>query len=450
MGKKAIKEGDKVSIPVRSTTETLASQGFHSYQEASRANAGQNLKRVLLEEFNNKFKYMTALPYKKAKLYYAKGDLTKDWYVEFYYLTPGTIDKFHRFKERFDINRYKTYRERYDYGVSLTNFLNEKLESGWNPFTAVRKTELGDFKICSQLTKIINQLSVNATKSMVASYTDVKNRFERYLTEKQLTNLYIASVTVEHGRSFKKWALHSKGLAVKTVNNTLSHLAMFFDEAIEMGMTTQNPFKVLPKAKKRDAIESTKDVRFEPFTDKEMMQVFPWLKEQGYEHFVDFLCIIYYAFARPIEILRLRVCDIEMDRSLIRFKKHETKNDNAAYVQIVPPLMQVFERMDLKQYPPDYYLFSDGYKPGKRMFNKSNPSKLWRNTVKKDLKVAKDMYALKHTGNIEYLLKNKGNTNLKWQQMQNRHSSSAITDRYNRKLGAYFIEVGEINFRIID
>lgn len=140
---------------------------------------------------------MTTLPYKKAKLYYAKGDLTKNWYVEFYYLISGTIDKYQRFKERFEINRQKTYRDRYHYGMSLTEFINEKLEMGWNPFTAINKNDLGDFRICSQLTKITNQLSVNATKSMVASYTDVKNRFERFLTEKQLTTIYINPITME-------------------------------------------------------------------------------------------------------------------------------------------------------------------------------------------------------------------------------------------------------------
>lgn len=105
--------------------------------------------------------------------------------------------------------------------------------------------------------------------------------------------------------------------------------------------------------------------------------------------------------------------------------------------------------MKLNTYPPDNYLFSDNYKPGVRMLNKSLPSKHWRLTIKKELGIKKDMYALKHTGNIEYLLKNKGNTNLKWQQMQNRHSSSVVTDRYNRKLGAYFIEIGDVNFRIL-
>jgi len=60
------------------------------------------------------------------------------------------------------------------------------------------------------------------------------------------------------------------------------------------------------------------------------------------------------------------------------------------------------------------------------------------------------MYALKHTGNVHYLLMNKGKADLKWQQSQNKHLTSAMTDRYNRKLSAYFIEVGGMNFKKFD
>ena len=59
------------------------------------------------------------------------------------------------------------------------------------------------------------------------------------------------------------------------------------------------------------------------------------------------------------------------------------------------------------------------------------------------------MYALKHTGNIEYLLQNKDNVNLKWQQLQNRHHSQAQTEAYNRRIGAYFINMDKVNFRTI-
>jgi hypothetical protein len=73
--------------------------------------------------------------------------------------------------------------------------------------------------------------------------------------------------------------------------------------------------------------------------------------------------------------------------------------------------------------------------------------RLWLKIVKKELKIKKNLYALKHTGNIEYLLQNKGNIDFKWMQMQNRHSSSAMTEKYIRQLGAYFIDVEMVKSR---
>ncbi len=68
-----------VSIPLRSTTETLSSKGFHHSATKSRA---------LVLEFTNSLKPVH-MPYKPAKLYSAKGDLSKEWYVEYYYLLPA-------------------------------------------------------------------------------------------------------------------------------------------------------------------------------------------------------------------------------------------------------------------------------------------------------------------------------------------------------------------------
>lgn len=116
----------------------------------------------------------------------------------------------------------------------------------------------------------------------------------------------------------------------------------------------------------------------------------------------------------------------------------------------MPPLKELLEEIKLEKYDSNLFLFSGddaGFKPGFKKLTHHRPSRKWLDVVKTELKINKDQYALKHTGNIEYLLRNKEKANLKWQQMQNRHSSSAMTDRYNRKLGAYFIEVGDLNFK---
>ena len=54
---------------------------------------------------------------------------------------------------------------------------------------------------------------------------------------------------------------------------------------------------------------------------------------------------------------------------------------------------------------------------------------------------------MKHTNIIEYLLQTNDNVDLKWMQMQNRHSSTAITEKYIRQPDAYFIDVEKVKFR---
>ena len=82
------------------------------------------------------------------------------------------------------------------------------------------------------------------------------------------------------------------------------------------------------------------------------------------------------------------------------------------------------------------------------MLSKNNPSARWREKVKDKIGINKDLYALKHTGNIEYLINNKGMNNLKWQQLQNRHADPVQTETYNKRIGAYFIDVEQLKFRI--
>ena len=416
--------------------------------EESRPQSRPNNTGKLLEEFNKILSDMTVTPYKKAKLYTAGNNINKHWYDYYYYRHPQT-NQFVRFKERFNINRIDKLKDRIKYGNTVVEVINEQLESGFNPFNyTIAEPAESELKIELQLNTIVSGLCINASKTSVATYREIYNRFIKFINEKKLNSITIDAFTVDHVKQLKKWMLHEKDLSVKTCNNTLSHLGMFWDYALEQKTVYKNCFKSTTKAKKRDKVIS-KSKRFEPLTNDEINTIFQALTVNKLHNFKYFLAFIYYSWSRPIELMRLKIADIEFERQLIRFKKGETKNSDAAYVQIVPPLMDLIKKMKLQNYPATHYIFSDDFAPGMRLLNKSLPSKYWRNIVKNTLKINKDMYALKHTGNIEYLLNNKGATDLKWQQMQNRHSSSAMTDRYNRSLGVYFVEMKNIQFRII-
>jgi integrase len=424
--------------------------------------------RALLEELYQKLKPMFN-NYKCLRLYDAGGDLSKDWFVSYYYRIPGT-DTFKRIKERFDMNRIHSVVERRTYGKACVAFMKDKLQQGFNPFEEVKVVgQTVDFRIVVQLQKILNDISFNASTTAKASYQEHNNRFKKFIEARGLFDRYMVELNIDHAKQYKRWLLYEQDLAVKTVNASLSYMALYWENAIEKRWAAVNPFISVPRAKaKEKSITEETDERFEPLTADEMVQVFETLKQHNELNFIRFLAFIFYAWARPVEISRLRVSDIDMNRGLIRFRKGQTKNKKAAFVQIVPPLKKILAEMKLHEQPADWFLFSGdgaGFAPGRSQLTKYRAGERWRKYIKNETReyvfaagrghrrttkgegIKKDMYALKHTGNIEYLLQNVGRVDLKWQQMQNRHSSSIMTDRYNRKLGIYLVEVGTLNYK---
>jgi integrase len=454
------------SIPVPATKKTKAQQGFQTKDKISEAESEAVMlhststhkpskQSILFQNFKqlkaDGLAMATNKNYKLPKLYSANGDVSKRWYIEFYFLYPGSIDQYKRFKEYLDINRIHNLSEKIKYGNNVVKYIKNALENGFNPFTDRKDAEPKMQRskgIIWQITFIRECLNMHASKSQKATYTEMYNRLSLWIEENYHHDLEVNDITIDKVKEFKKWALYTKDLSSKTVNNTLAHLGIFWDLALDKKMVTSNPWRLVPKSKTKDKPVNIKDkIRFEPITDKEMKKIFPGLKKVGEQPFINFLSFVYYAWARPIEILRLKISDIEFERDLIRFRKTETKNAKANYVQIVPPLMDILNQMDLKKYPTSHYIFSTGYEPGTIQLNKNRPSEKWRSLVRDGLKINKDLYALKHTGNIEYLLNNKENLNLKWQQTQNRHSSAVMTEQYNRQLGAYFIDTKNLVFR---
>jgi integrase len=377
--------------------------------------------------------------YKPAKLYQGP----KHWYVFYYFLIPGTLT-YKRFKEYLDINRIKSPNERKIYGKEIVSFINKKLSEGFNPFTAISKRHgIMNAGIMEQLSYIYDLACEGQTENTIDTYKCMMNRFKKFISELFLTAIDINQVDYSTAQSFQKFMV-GKQLSRKTINATISHLGLFWDVAKTESIVYENPFRNITKVKHTSTAESKQDI-FEPLTTAEVKTVFNEFRNNGYINFSRFLAMIYLSWSRPAEIRRLKVWQIDLENNMIIFKKNETKNEQGAYVQIVGSLKKIFLEINLQEYDKDLYLFSNTFLPGIKPFNESLPRKIWTRIVRQKLNIQKAMYALKHTGNIEYLQLNKGNTNLKWQQSQNRHKTAEMTERYNRQLGAYFIDTSSIN-----
>jgi integrase len=305
-----------------------------------------------------------------------------------------------------------------------------------------KKNRISPVFVVDQVEEIYIEMCADVSKNTQDTYLCMKNRFVNFINENSLEKISVLQVSSEIVDHFQDYLLNKK-LSPKTINSTMSHLGMFWDIAKKNKIAFSNPFRDIIPIRRKNSSSKAAD-KFEPLTTKEVQIIMDHLKTSEDKNFMYFISMIYLAWARPVEIRRLRVSQIDLINDYIVFKKAETKNERGAYVQIVPSLKKLLLQMNLDQYPKDYFLFAKGFLPGIKPITEKRAQRMWISVVRETLGIDKAMYAFKHTGNIEYLQNNKGNVNLKWQQAQNRHSSAAMTERYNRQLGAYFIDTTDV------
>src|SRR5215831_15940486 len=96
------------SIPVPATVKVAKNQRLTEDLNTSRTVSRTKRSQRLLEIFKIKYSNMlTSSVYKPAKLYCADKDTSKEWFVYYYYLKPGAIDQYKRFKVSLGMNREK-------------------------------------------------------------------------------------------------------------------------------------------------------------------------------------------------------------------------------------------------------------------------------------------------------------------------------------------------------
>ncbi len=382
--------------------------------------------------------FSSTKPYKPARLYAGNH---KEWYVEFHYLKPDGSG-FKRFKHTFDIGRI---RSRYGddaaivYGQECVRILNNELAAGLNPFTAKIATE--NTNAFHVLNALVTKMCAGATQHAANAYKENLNRLARFMPVINQPGFLISDFSRNYANKYVA-ALDAAQLAPKTINGSIMHLQLFWKELQKTGQVQHNVWNDVDRLKKKVA-----STRYEPFTADELLTIFGHLEKIKQHNLLHFMHFIYYAWARPAELRKLRVGDIRLADGLIRFSADDTKNKKGAFVQIVPRLAATIEKMQLEKYPADFYVFGKGsMAPGKQPLNKYSLVERWQQHVAGKLGTTKTMYALKHTGNIMYLLNAKETVNIKWMQMQNRHSSPAMTEKYIRALGAYFIDTTAVDF----
>lgn len=350
--------------------------------------------------------------FKQAKLYDASGDLTKRWYVEYFYLHPET-KKFVRFKE-FISSRLGTRGGRKHRGQELITAINNRLQSGYNPFSAQEKR----FSTVAEALDFI--LGLKQSSCRLRTYTSYKSlvkKLKLWLDASGHRGLHIKDFTPMMAQQFIDDSKRLYKLANRTHNDYVVHVRGFFKMLKKRQWIYLNPFEDIEKlpATEPDIIS---------FTPQELALMVETLPLWDYNLYAA-ACMIFYGFLRPQELVGLTVGHLLLRQNLILVPGYVSKNKKSETIQIPPGLRPVLENLDLN-YPQSDFLFSRGLNRGSKAIAPTRMAEAWREYADQ-VGIDKNMYALKHTGNGMAI---DAGVNLRDLQLHNRHHSLDMTQRY--------------------
>jgi integrase len=226
--------------------------------------------------------------------------------------------------------------------------------------------------------------------------------------------------------SFLDYVQTERGLANRTRNGLLSVCVTFLNELLARNYIEKNPghgIKKLTESGKRNI----------PYTREQQTILEDYLKRTDYQLFL-YTRFIYYGFLRPVEILRLKVKDVDLQQGIILVRTHVSKNKQQLPVTITESLEPFIREMELEKCSPGMYLFGKNLEPGFDSLLRNRVSERHAKAMKAchvyDGEVT--MYSWKHTGNCNAY---RAGADIKALQFQNRHSSLEMTDIYLRSLG---------------
>ena len=356
-----------------------------------------------------KFRFMN---YKLAKLYDADNDLSRQWFVYFYFKHPEN-GKFVRFRKWIS-NRIRTKSGRRDVAHAIIKSFNIKLQRGWSPF-AEEETRLTSIE--QAFNHAINIKSASIGKRAVQTYRSISGKFIMYLQKNKLNNVSIGDISHKIIQDFFDQSIIKEKISPRTFNNRITALKTIFNWLIRRDYLLFNP---------ADRIERMPepDPELTAFTESELRMISGELPGWDYNLYV-ISQLIFYCFLRPAEIVRLQFKDVVREKSLIMVPGTKSKNKKTETI-IMPDQLMINIREWNLGFPQNWYLFSKNLCPGQKEIAPTRIAEAWKRFAEAN-GIIKGIYSLKHTG--KGMAFDQG-FNPRDIQLQNRHYSLEQTQQY--------------------
>jgi integrase len=359
-------------------------------------------------------------PYKLAVLRDRDGDLSKEWYIEFYAFDEEIGDLK---RKRIKIPLvYATDESRRKFAAQEIADYNEVLRNGFY-FKSEPRILNSAIKAEHMLIESLNSMldsSTHLRKKSIGTYRTAINKLALALASdiplSELNSPLIYRVRDQYIKN---------GNSAVTANKSIDQLGQLYREFAKRHGIENDPFKSISKLPETQ--QSTRNIAFTK-ADQEVLE--KYLLEQNYPLYL-FTRYMYYAFVRPRELRFLRVKHVQVDNLTITVPGEIAKNRKTETVAIIKPLKVL---VDLRGYEGNYYLFGTGLRPAKRTCSENTPL-TWHTDALKACGLhgkGYTLYSWKHTGAVNAYLSGVG---IKQLQLLLRHSTVQMTDIYLKSLG---------------
>ncbi|ARV05578.1 hypothetical protein BTO04_02185 [Polaribacter sp. SA4-10] len=367
----------------------------------------------------------------------------KYWYVKYFYRDPET-GKLKEFREKKGINRINSISLRTKAIKNLQKAVVRYLQLGYSPFDTVQgsvKTTLDKtfYSAKDALELAIEQKSKIWSASTKNICVISINVFIRFLKKNNLYESDIKAITKRHIIIFLNELGKDKNITINstTRNNYRKNLCSIFGQIADDEIIVTNFIEKIPILKE-------KPQKNKPFTKQQIKEI----KEHLLTHdpyLYLFIKFVMYGFFRPVEVVRIKVKDINLDRNTISVKS-KTEESIANVVYITKQLKETILQMDLQHVNLEYNLFTVNSTPA--IWNVSDTRKrTWFGTrflkVKRKLNLNENygIYSFRHTAAIDLFTtyQKQGLTDLEAKHKMlpiTRHKSIDSLNKYLRDIGA--------------
>jgi len=373
------------------------------------------------------------------------GDLSKNWFIEFYARNPRT-GKMERQRFYKEINKYHTLKERRAAAEKMRQYWTDKLKAGWSPFiddTVIyddnleyqtyiknyRKIKSTNGTLRFYASKYLDSIKNEVEGTTISTYRSKLRLFDAWLEGERINQVDISAINQAVLSKFMDFIINKRKLSKVSVDNYRILIRSLF-EYIRKDKARKhliNPCFDLPGTKRvndsaaypiyEDDITTFKDYIFKK--DPQL-----WLV----------ISFEYYCFLRPRKEIRfLKLSDIDFGRGMIHVREEIAKTDKR-WVTIPKTFMKLIrETYQLHIYPRNYYVIGKKGIPGPDHVSINNLSNRFVKYRKKlNMPEIYKLYSWKHTGNSRA---DKAGIPRQEIQVQNGHTTLATTEGYMRNIG---------------